>query len=112
MSGMASPAVTAPSRHAISPCTIDWGWTITSSRSEMTLTASGGPFRTWTRERIAAATPAEAAAHPTWSMGMKIHRQDAGAVALGVTHEGIARADEALLVGERDGAPEPESLHA
>lgn len=39
----------------------------------MTLTASGGPFRTWSRERIAAATPAEAAAHPTWSMGAKIH---------------------------------------
>jgi 1-deoxy-D-xylulose-5-phosphate reductoisomerase len=37
------------------------------------ITASGGPFRTWTRERIAAASPAEAAAHPTWSMGMKIN---------------------------------------
>ena len=41
--------------------------------AKMTLTASGGPFRTWTRERIAAASPAEAAAHPTWSMGMKIN---------------------------------------
>ncbi|MCJ2110374.1 1-deoxy-D-xylulose-5-phosphate reductoisomerase [Methylobacterium sp. E-025] len=39
----------------------------------MMITASGGPFRTWTRERIAAASPAEAAAHPTWSMGMKIN---------------------------------------
>ena len=39
----------------------------------MTITASGGPFRTWTRERIAAASPSEAAAHPTWSMGMKIN---------------------------------------
>ena len=37
------------------------------------LTATGGPFRTWTRERIAAATPAEAAAHPVWSMGAKIN---------------------------------------
>ncbi|MCJ2141922.1 1-deoxy-D-xylulose-5-phosphate reductoisomerase [Methylobacterium sp. E-066] len=37
------------------------------------ITASGGPFRTWTRERIAAASAAEAAAHPTWSMGMKIN---------------------------------------
>ncbi|WP_449410971.1 1-deoxy-D-xylulose-5-phosphate reductoisomerase [Methylobacterium komagatae] len=37
------------------------------------ITASGGPFRTWTRERIAAASPTEAAAHPTWSMGMKIN---------------------------------------
>ncbi|MCJ2006240.1 1-deoxy-D-xylulose-5-phosphate reductoisomerase [Methylobacterium sp. J-092] len=39
----------------------------------MMITASGGPFRTWTRERIAAASPAEAAAHPTWLMGMKIN---------------------------------------
>ncbi|GJD30787.1 1-deoxy-D-xylulose 5-phosphate reductoisomerase [Methylobacterium adhaesivum] len=39
----------------------------------MTITASGGPFRTWTAERIAAASPEDAAAHPTWSMGMKIN---------------------------------------
>ena len=39
----------------------------------MTITASGGPFRTWDRERIAAASPEDAAAHPTWSMGMKIN---------------------------------------
>jgi 1-deoxy-D-xylulose-5-phosphate reductoisomerase len=38
----------------------------------MILTASGGPFRTWTRERIDAATPKEALAHPNWSMGPKI----------------------------------------
>ena len=44
-----------------------------SDVAKMTITASGGPFRTWTRERIAAATAAEAAAHPTWSMGMKIN---------------------------------------
>lgn len=36
------------------------------------LTASGGPFRTWTIEQIQAATPAQAIAHPTWSMGAKI----------------------------------------
>jgi 1-deoxy-D-xylulose-5-phosphate reductoisomerase len=41
--------------------------------ASMTLTASGGPFRTWSREQIARATPAQAAAHPTWSMGAKIH---------------------------------------
>jgi 1-deoxy-D-xylulose-5-phosphate reductoisomerase len=40
--------------------------------ARMILTASGGPFRTWTRERMAAATPAEAVAHPVWSMGAKI----------------------------------------
>jgi 1-deoxy-D-xylulose-5-phosphate reductoisomerase len=38
-----------------------------------TITASGGPFRTWERERIARCTPAEAAAHPVWSMGSKIN---------------------------------------
>lgn len=36
------------------------------------LTASGGPFRTWTREAMAAATPEQAVAHPNWSMGAKI----------------------------------------
>jgi 1-deoxy-D-xylulose-5-phosphate reductoisomerase len=36
------------------------------------LTASGGPFRTWDAERIAAATPEEALRHPNWSMGAKI----------------------------------------
>jgi 1-deoxy-D-xylulose-5-phosphate reductoisomerase len=38
----------------------------------MTLTASGGPFRTWDAPRIAAATKREALAHPNWSMGAKI----------------------------------------
>lgn len=37
------------------------------------ITASGGPFRTWTRERIAQASPEEASAHPVWSMGSKIN---------------------------------------
>ena len=36
------------------------------------LTASGGPFRTWNKEDIAAATPAQALKHPNWSMGSKI----------------------------------------
>ncbi len=36
------------------------------------LTASGGPFRDWSFERMAAATSAEATAHPNWSMGEKI----------------------------------------
>ncbi|GAB4472880.1 MAG: 1-deoxy-D-xylulose-5-phosphate reductoisomerase [Erythrobacter tepidarius] len=38
----------------------------------ITLTASGGPLRTWSAERLHAATPAEAIAHPNWSMGAKI----------------------------------------
>jgi 1-deoxy-D-xylulose-5-phosphate reductoisomerase len=36
------------------------------------LTASGGPFRNWTRAQMHAATPAQAVAHPNWSMGAKI----------------------------------------
>jgi 1-deoxy-D-xylulose-5-phosphate reductoisomerase len=40
--------------------------------SRIILTASGGPFRTASAEAIGAATPAEAVAHPNWSMGAKI----------------------------------------
>jgi 1-deoxy-D-xylulose-5-phosphate reductoisomerase len=36
------------------------------------LTASGGPFRTWTGEQMAKATPEQAVAHPNWDMGAKI----------------------------------------
>ena len=36
------------------------------------LTASGGPFRTWTREQMEKATRAQALNHPNWSMGAKI----------------------------------------
>ena len=36
------------------------------------LTASGGPFRTWEMDKIAAATAADALRHPNWSMGQKI----------------------------------------
>jgi 1-deoxy-D-xylulose-5-phosphate reductoisomerase len=36
------------------------------------LTASGGPFRTWTREQMAGVTADMARAHPNWSMGLKI----------------------------------------
>ncbi len=36
------------------------------------LTASGGPFRTWSLEAIKAATPEQALRHPNWSMGPKI----------------------------------------
>ena len=38
----------------------------------ITLTASGGPFRDWTLEQLAAATPAQAVKHPNWDMGAKI----------------------------------------
>lgn len=36
------------------------------------LTASGGPFRTWSADRLASVTPDQACAHPNWSMGRKI----------------------------------------
>ena len=40
--------------------------------SRIILTASGGPFRTASTEFMAAVTPAQAVAHPNWSMGAKI----------------------------------------
>lgn len=43
-----------------------------SGVAQILLTASGGPFRTWTLEQLAAATPAQACRHPNWSMGQKI----------------------------------------
>lgn len=36
------------------------------------ITASGGPFRTWSREEIERATPEQALRHPNWSMGPKV----------------------------------------
>ena len=36
------------------------------------LTASGGPFRTWERKKIAGATAAQALRHPNWNMGSKV----------------------------------------
>lgn len=38
----------------------------------MILTASGGPFRTWSKAEIEAATPEQALAHPNWDMGPKV----------------------------------------
>lgn len=42
------------------------------SIEKVTLTASGGPFRTWTKPQIAAATVEQALKHPNWSMGAKV----------------------------------------
>ena len=39
---------------------------------KLVLTASGGPFRDWSQNRMGTATPAEAVAHPNWDMGAKI----------------------------------------
>jgi 1-deoxy-D-xylulose-5-phosphate reductoisomerase len=43
-----------------------------ASVARITLTASGGPFRTMSAADMAAVTPAQAVAHPNWSMGAKI----------------------------------------
>ena len=40
--------------------------------SRMIITASGGPFRTWSREQIEGANLTDALNHPTWAMGRKI----------------------------------------
>ena len=37
--------------------------------AKLVLTASGGPFRGWTADRLEDVTPEQAGAHPTWSMG-------------------------------------------
>ncbi|WP_294123751.1 1-deoxy-D-xylulose-5-phosphate reductoisomerase [Sphingomonas sp.] len=43
-----------------------------SDVAKLVLTASGGPFRTKSRDEMAAMTPEQAVAHPNWSMGAKI----------------------------------------
>ena len=43
-----------------------------AGRAKVILTASGGPFREWPIEAMADVTPEQAAAHPVWSMGVKI----------------------------------------
>jgi len=40
--------------------------------ARLILTASGGPFRTWSAQEMSAATPEQAVAHPKWNMGAKI----------------------------------------
>lgn len=40
--------------------------------ARLILTASGGPFRTWSAERMAQATPEQALNHPNWQMGAKV----------------------------------------
>lgn len=45
---------------------------------KLILTASGGPFRTWTQQAIEAATPEQALAHPNWDMGPKVTVDSAG----------------------------------
>lgn len=42
------------------------------AQGTLLITASGGPFRTWTREEMDGASPEQALKHPTWSMGRKV----------------------------------------
>ncbi len=42
------------------------------SIDKIVLTASGGPFRTWSKEQLSAATPEQALKHPNWTMGSKV----------------------------------------
>jgi 1-deoxy-D-xylulose-5-phosphate reductoisomerase len=44
----------------------------TGNVERIVLTASGGPFRTWSAEQMARATPDQALRHPNWDMGAKI----------------------------------------
>ena len=48
------------------------GTPATAGLARILLTASGGPFRGWSREQLRDVTPAQAVAHPKWSMGPKI----------------------------------------
>ncbi len=61
---------------------------------KLTLTASGGPFRQWSAERMAAATPDQACAHPNWSMGRKISVDSAT-----LMNKGLELIEAAFLFG-------------
>ena len=58
------------------------------------LTASGGPFRDWTREAIETATPEQACAHPNWVMGRKISVDSAT-----LMNKGLELIEACLLFG-------------
>jgi 1-deoxy-D-xylulose-5-phosphate reductoisomerase len=58
------------------------------------LTASGGPFRGWTREQTADVTPAQALAHPTWDMGRVVTTNSATLV-----NKGLELLEAHLLYG-------------
>lgn len=68
---------------------------------KLTLTASGGPFREWTRERMAAATPDQACKHPNWSMGRKISVDSAT-----LMNKGLELIEAACLFGTPEAAIE------
>jgi 1-deoxy-D-xylulose-5-phosphate reductoisomerase len=63
------------------------------------LTASGGPFRTWSAEQMANATVSQALAHPNWDMGRKISIDSATMMNKGLE---IIEASHLFGVAERD----------
>jgi 1-deoxy-D-xylulose-5-phosphate reductoisomerase len=65
-----------------------------ASVARLVLTASGGPFRTWSAERMAVATPEEAVAHPNWDMGRKISVDSAT-----MMNKGLEMIEAAFLFG-------------
>jgi len=58
------------------------------------LTASGGPFRGWSREQLRGVTPAQALAHPTWAMGRVVTINSATLV-----NKGLELLEAGLLFG-------------
>ena len=65
-----------------------------SEVDRLVLTASGGPFRGWTREEMGDVTPAQALAHPTWDMGRVITTNSATLV-----NKGLELLEAHLLYG-------------
>ncbi len=70
---------------------------------KLVLTASGGPFRSFSREQLQAVTPAQAVRHPRWSMGPKISVDSASLMNKGLElieacHLFGARADQVEVV--------------
>lgn len=66
--------------------------------ARLILTASGGPFRTWDRAAMAAATPEQAIAHPNWSMGAKISVDSAT-----MMNKGLEMIEASYLFGTPEG---------
>jgi 1-deoxy-D-xylulose-5-phosphate reductoisomerase len=65
-----------------------------SALKEILLTASGGPFRLWDKERLSKASIEDALAHPTWSMGAKITIDSAS-----LANKGLELIEAARLFG-------------
>jgi len=65
-----------------------------SSIKRIILTASGGPFRTWTHEQISQATVQDTLKHPNWDMGAKITVDSAT-----MMNKGLERIEAQFLFG-------------